>query len=78
MAEREAAMVVVQLVSLAAKLDERLVIADPDARYFGVVLGDSTLVPDGTAVVAPTTFDDWLGRMIVLPLFGRDDLRQSR
>ncbi len=52
---------------LAAKLDERLVIADPDARYLGARLDDRTLIPDGTAMIAPTTLEDWLSRTLPVP-----------
>jgi uncharacterized protein YbjT (DUF2867 family) len=40
--------------------DTRRVITDAQARYFGVVLDDHTLVPDTTATVLPTRFQDWL------------------
>ena len=42
-----------------AQSDTRLV-TDPQARYFGVVLDDQTLVPATTATVFPTRFADWL------------------
>jgi uncharacterized protein YbjT (DUF2867 family) len=49
---------------LESKFDDRLVVADPDAPYFGVILNEATLVPDGTAIIAPTSFEDWLRRMM--------------
>ena len=45
---------------LRAQSDTRRVITDAQARYFGVVLDDHTLVPDTTATVLPTRFQDWL------------------
>jgi uncharacterized protein YbjT (DUF2867 family) len=45
---------------LRAQDDTRRVITDPQARYFGVVLDDHTLVPAITATVFPTRFEDWL------------------
>jgi uncharacterized protein YbjT (DUF2867 family) len=63
---------------LAAKFDDRLVIADPDARYFGAVLDDTMLVPAGTAVIAPTSFEDWLNRTVPMVMMGRPELRPAR
>jgi uncharacterized protein YbjT (DUF2867 family) len=42
--------------------DPRQVITDPEARYFGAVLGERTLVPGDGAVLGDTRFEDWLGR----------------
>jgi uncharacterized protein YbjT (DUF2867 family) len=47
---------------LAAADDPRPVVAEADGRYFGVVLGERTLLPDPGARLAPTTFADWLTR----------------
>jgi uncharacterized protein YbjT (DUF2867 family) len=47
---------------LAATRDERKVIADVHARYFGVELNDQSLVPGDSARIAPTRFEDWLER----------------
>jgi uncharacterized protein YbjT (DUF2867 family) len=52
---------------LTASLDERLVVADAHARYFGAMLDDTTLVPAGAAIIAPTTLDEWIGRAIAAP-----------
>jgi uncharacterized protein YbjT (DUF2867 family) len=63
---------------LAAKLDERLVIADPDARYLGVQLDDVALVPSGTAMIAPTTLEEWMVREIPVPgAAGHSDLKAA-
>ena len=40
--------------------DPRDVVTDPQARYFGALLGDRTLVPADDAPVGVTRFDDWL------------------
>jgi uncharacterized protein YbjT (DUF2867 family) len=45
---------------LRAQSDTRRVVTDPEARYFGVVLDDHTLVPGASATVFPTSFPDWL------------------
>jgi uncharacterized protein YbjT (DUF2867 family) len=50
---------------LSAKQDSRKVIADVNARYFGAVLSEETLIPDEKAHFYPTTFDAWLGRQKV-------------
>ncbi len=47
---------------LAARHDQRRVVADPSARYFGAVLSERSLVPDDGAELAETTLDDWLAR----------------
>jgi uncharacterized protein YbjT (DUF2867 family) len=45
-----------------AKQDGRKVIADAQARYFGVVLDDQSLMPGHTPRVGPTRFEEWLRR----------------
>ncbi|KLK90328.1 NmrA family transcriptional regulator [Microvirga vignae] len=45
---------------LTANEDDRIVIADPRALYFGAVLHDDTLVPGDHPRFAPTRFEDWL------------------
>jgi uncharacterized protein YbjT (DUF2867 family) len=47
---------------LAARKDPREVVADPHARYYGVELSESTLVPGDDARLGETRFDDWLSR----------------
>jgi uncharacterized protein YbjT (DUF2867 family) len=42
--------------------DQRVVVADPGARYFGASLGERTLVPGEGARLAATPFDDWLSQ----------------
>ncbi|MGY3684029.1 SDR family oxidoreductase [Streptomyces sp. TE33382] len=48
--------------TLAAKNDPRTVVADPRARYFGAVLGETTLLPGPDAQIAGTRFTDWPAR----------------
>ncbi|MGH9714042.1 MAG: SDR family oxidoreductase [Candidatus Acidiferrales bacterium] len=46
--------------ALAAWKDPREVVADPSARYYGVVLSENTLVPGADARIGETRFADWL------------------
>jgi uncharacterized protein YbjT (DUF2867 family) len=46
---------------LSARNDPRHVIADPDARYFGSKLTDTSLLPGAHAQLGETRFEDWLG-----------------
>ncbi|WP_438853995.1 SDR family oxidoreductase [Agromyces sp. M3QZ16-3] len=45
---------------LAAHGDEREVVADPDATYFGTLLHGGELTPGARAELSSTTFDEWL------------------
>ena len=47
---------------LSALNDLREVVADPQARYFGAELSERSIVPDDTAQLGETRFDDWLSR----------------
>jgi uncharacterized protein YbjT (DUF2867 family) len=49
---------------LAARNDPREVIADPNARYFGALLSERTLVPGDGARLGETRFEDWLGQPV--------------
>ena len=46
--------------ALSARQDPRDVEADPNARYFGAILGERTLVPAGAARLGETRFQDWI------------------
>ena len=46
--------------ALAAFHDPREVISDPHARYYGIQVGERTLVPDDDAQLGGTRFEDWL------------------
>jgi uncharacterized protein YbjT (DUF2867 family) len=48
--------------ALRAWNDPREVVIDPQARYFGAVLGERTLVPGDGAILGETRFDDWLSQ----------------
>ena len=45
---------------LAARKDPRHVVTDPHARYFGIEVSETTLVPGGGARLGKTRFEDWL------------------
>ena len=45
---------------LDAQNDSRRVVADPNARYFGALLSERTLVPAGDARLGTIRFEDWL------------------
>ena len=47
---------------LAASNDPREVVADPQARYYGVELGERTLLPDDGAQLGETRFETWLNQ----------------
>ena len=40
----------------------RTVVADPQARYFGALLSERTLVPGNDARLSAIRFEDWLGQ----------------
>jgi len=44
----------------AARKDPREVVADPQARYYGIKLNETTLVPGGDAQLGETRFETWL------------------
>ncbi|AQA22541.1 NADH(P)-binding family protein [Rhodococcus sp. MTM3W5.2] len=47
---------------LAARSDPRTVVTDPQARYFGAVLGPESLLPGSGAQLARTSLSEWLAR----------------
>jgi uncharacterized protein YbjT (DUF2867 family) len=49
---------------LPAVNDERIVRADPHARYFGAELDMHSLTPGSGARIAPTRFEDWLSQSV--------------
>ena len=51
---------------LSAKEDQRQVVADKHARYFGAELNDQTLIPGPKARIGSLTFRDWLRQAITL------------
>ncbi|MCA5893594.1 SDR family oxidoreductase [Isoptericola sp. NEAU-Y5] len=46
--------------ALARTGDEREIVADPSAKYFGTVLKDDDLVPGPDAVLGTTSYEEWL------------------
>jgi uncharacterized protein YbjT (DUF2867 family) len=46
--------------ALRGKNDQRTVVADPHARYFGTELDEDSLVPVGKARLGQTKFDAWV------------------
>ncbi|MGP4012073.1 SDR family oxidoreductase [Streptomyces sp. 4N124] len=47
---------------LAAENDPRTVVTDPQARYWGAALQETTLLPGQGAHIAETRYADWLAR----------------
>jgi len=47
---------------LRATRDARQVVADADARYYGIRLDDRSLTPGDAPLLGPTRFADWLSR----------------
>jgi uncharacterized protein YbjT (DUF2867 family) len=47
---------------LSARRDPRRVVSDPDARYFGAVVSERSLVAGDGAQLASTNLDTWLAR----------------
>jgi len=47
-------------IGLKAKDDPRTVVADPEARYFGAVLSERSLVPGDAAQLGKTRLEDWI------------------
>ncbi len=47
---------------LSANRDERHVVTDPHARYYGLEVNDRSLTPGDNPRIGPTHFDDWLAR----------------
>jgi uncharacterized protein YbjT (DUF2867 family) len=45
---------------LSFRGDPREVVADPDARYFGALLDERTLLPSADALILEPRFEDWL------------------
>jgi uncharacterized protein YbjT (DUF2867 family) len=47
---------------LCARMDPRVVVTDPQARYYGVEVTERALVPDDDAQLGQTRFETWLGQ----------------
>jgi uncharacterized protein YbjT (DUF2867 family) len=58
--------------SLAALKDPREVVSDSHARYYGIQVGERTLVPDDNARLGRTRLEDWLNQTAKqVPMTGR-------
>jgi uncharacterized protein YbjT (DUF2867 family) len=47
---------------LAASGDQRKVIADPQALYYGAKMGDRGIAPGANPRLGPTRLEEWIGR----------------
>jgi uncharacterized protein YbjT (DUF2867 family) len=47
---------------LTASGDKRKVIADPEAKYYGAVMGSRGIAPGANPRLGPTRFEDWFSR----------------
>jgi uncharacterized protein YbjT (DUF2867 family) len=54
-------------LGLSARQDPRVVIADPQAHYFGTQLGERSLVPTGDARLGEIRLEEWLGKSAPQP-----------
>jgi uncharacterized protein YbjT (DUF2867 family) len=54
-------------LGLGARQDPRVVVADPHAHYFGMELGERSLVPGGDARLGEIRIEDWLGKSVPQP-----------
>jgi uncharacterized protein YbjT (DUF2867 family) len=50
---------------LKSRNDPREVVADPQARYYGILPGERTLLPDDGALRGATRLEDWLSQPAV-------------
>jgi uncharacterized protein YbjT (DUF2867 family) len=51
-------------IALAARGDTREVVADPDAKYWGIALEERTLVPGDGATLFDTRLEEWLDEAV--------------
>ena len=47
---------------LAARGDKRTVIADPQATYYGAIMGSCGIAPGANPRLGPTRFEEWFKR----------------
>ena len=55
-------------LGLGARQDPRVVVADPQARYFGAEMGERTLVPEADASLGEIRFEEWLVQSVIQPV----------
>jgi len=60
---------------LGEKSDQRKIVADLHARYFGTELGEESLVPVGKAHIGQTRYDAWSNRSKAAPPVGMSTVR---
>ena len=53
--------------ALGAMNDPRTVVADPSATYYGIAVGERSLVPGDGAMVGEIHLDDWLRETTAVP-----------
>jgi uncharacterized protein YbjT (DUF2867 family) len=64
--------------ALAASKDPREVVADPQARYYGIKVSETTLIPDSDAQLGETRFETWLSRSAnQIPAADRHSARET-
>jgi uncharacterized protein YbjT (DUF2867 family) len=49
---------------VTATRDARMVITDPNARYYGLEVNDQSLTPGDNPRLGPTRFEEWLRRSV--------------
>ena len=49
---------------MAARGDKRKVIADPQATYYGAVMGSRGIAPGANPRLGPTRFEEWFRRSV--------------
>jgi len=49
---------------MAASGDKRTVIADPQATYYGAVMGSRGIAPGANPRLGPTRFEEWFRRSV--------------
>jgi hypothetical protein len=63
---------------LAARKDSREVVADPQARYYGIKVSETTLIPGGDARLGATRFETWLSQSTnQIPAMTRQPARET-
>ena len=55
-------------LGLRARNDPRVVVADPQARYFGAEMDEVSLVPNDDARLGEIHFEDWLEHSAPKPI----------
>jgi len=56
---------------LAASNDPRVVLSDPNGRYYGIKVNERSLIPDNGARLGEIRFEDWLAQSAGAPALSR-------